>query len=116
MFFASCILLLAACLLGLHALLREEHAAPRWRRWGRIERRLARLRAHLRGGTLARPIRRNLPGELLHRRLQAFRVEGATPDTGLARSYTVRAKHAGAALAKARHWGLRVRHVERQGP
>ena len=61
------------------------------------------------------PLQRSLPGELLHRRLVPFRINGITPDTRLPRSFIVLAKHEGAALSKARAWGFRVSSVRRDG-
>lgn len=56
----------------------------------------------------ADPPQVNLPERLLSDRLRTYRIDGLSFDSNLPRSFIVRAKHVGAATAKARSWGLRV--------
>ncbi len=65
-------------------------------------------------GSLARlfPHRRaNLPGVLLAERDRLFRVAG-NDRLGLARSYLVKAPHAGAVRMKASRWEIRVSRID----
>ena len=55
----------------------------------------------------------NLPEAILDEQLGCFRITGQSPGEGLPRAYCVRAKHAGAAMQKARQWGLCHFAVER---
>lgn len=66
---------------------------------------LARLFPHRRG---------NLPGTLLAGRDRLFRVSGSDR-LGLARSYLVRAPHAGAVQMKADRWNIRVSRIDEIG-
>ena len=104
-FEASLILLLMVVALGLFGILRDPDAC----RSTRKPRRAFYF-------PFVRPLSRNLPGDLLDDRLHAYRVDGIEPSSGLERSYLVDAKHAGAALAKARGWGLKVKSVRRTFP
>ena len=101
-FVTSLILLAAVVGLGLVAILRDPNVC-------RASRRVRRPFYF----PFVRPLARNLPGDLLDARLNHYRIDGIEPVSGLPRTYLVDAKHAGAALEKARGWGLKVRSVRR---
>ncbi len=104
-FEASVILLALIVTLGLVAILRDPNACRSTRR--------PRKPFYF---PFVRPLVRNLPGDLLDERLHMYRVDGLEGESNLPRCYLVDAKHAGAALAKARGWGLKVRSVRRTFP
>ena len=62
------------------------------------------------------PRRDGLPSRLLASRLHPYRVNATDPQSDQSRVFAVQAKHAGAALAKARSWGVRVQSVEALPP